>query len=357
MDREIFESYVQIMAFVDFDKLKKGDKIAIVSPSFAAPGRWPHVYELCLSRMREIFELVPVEFPSTKKIGASAEERSNDLIAAFENTEIKAVMASLGGDDQVTYIKNLPREPFVKNPKLFFGYSDNTHFINFLWLNNIPSFYGASLFTEFGIQGEMDAFTIQFLKYAFFKEGEFELEASNSFNDIGLDWNNPATLNQKRRYQFNEGWHWAGSKNAEGILWGGCLESIDELLRHNIQIPTLSQFKNIVLAVETSEEIPSHDYVRRVFRALGERGILKIVNGLLVGRPKAWEFSNQQSDEEKIEYKEHQRKTILDIVRTYNNEIPIVQNLDFGHTAPQICLPFGRKIRIDVLNRKIFAHY
>lgn len=345
------------MDFLRLNKLKKGDKIAIVSPSFAAPGRWPHVYDLCLSRMNKIFELHPIEFPSTKKIGASAEERSNDLISAFENSEIKAVMASLGGDDQVTYVKNLPHEPFKKNPKLFFGYSDNTHFINHLWLNNIPSFYGASLFTEFGIQGEMDSLTIQFLKHAFFQEGEFELEASSTFNDIGLDWSDPLTLNQKRRYQHNEGWYWNGSKNAEGVLWGGCLESIDELLRHNIRIPTLSQFQSVVLAVETSEEIPSSDYVRRVFRALGAREILKNINGLLIGRPKAWEFNNQQSDEMKIKYKENQRKAILDIVRIYNRDIPIVQNLDFGHTAPQICLPFGRRVRIDVDNKKIFAQF
>ncbi|MCB0413027.1 MAG: hypothetical protein KDD50_01755 [Bdellovibrionales bacterium] len=38
-------------------------------------------------------------------------------------------------------------------------------------------------------------------------------------------------------------------------------------------------------------------------------------------------------------------------------DIPIVQNVDFGHTAPQICLPFGRKIKIDLINRKIFAHF
>jgi len=345
------------MDFIKLNKLNKGDKIAIVSPSFAAPGKWPHVYELCLSRLKEIFELEPVEFPSTKKIGASTKERSNDLIAAFENPEIKAVMASLGGDDQVTYIKTLPAEPFINNPKPFFGYSDNTHFINFLWLNSIPSFYGASLFTEFGIQGEMDEFTIKFLKFALFQEGEFELEASNSFNDIALDWSDPSTLTQKRRYQENDGWYWSGSKNAEGVLWGGCLESIDELLRHNIQIPPLSEFKNIILAIETSEEIPSSDYVRRVFRALGEREILKNIKGLVVGRPKAWEFSNQKSDEEKVEYKDKQRKTILDIVRFYNQEIPIIQNIDFGHTAPQICLPFGRNMRIDLASKKIFAYF
>lgn len=94
------------MEFVKLPKLKAGDRVAIVSPSFAAPGKWPHVYELGLQRIKDIFGLVPVEFPATKKLGASKEERSKDLIDAFENKEIKAVIASLGGDDQVTYIKS-----------------------------------------------------------------------------------------------------------------------------------------------------------------------------------------------------------------------------------------------------------
>src|SRR3989338_5508114 len=104
---------------IKLQKLKKGDKVAILSPSFAAPGKWPHIYELGLKRLREVFELEPVEFPTTKKIGASGEERSRDLIDAFESKEIKAVIASLGGDDQVTYVKNLPSDPFVNNPKPF----------------------------------------------------------------------------------------------------------------------------------------------------------------------------------------------------------------------------------------------
>lgn len=345
------------MNFLKLKKLKPGDKIAIVSPSFAAPGRWPDVYELSKKRMRDIFKLEPVEFPATKKIGSSKEERISDLIAAFENPEIKAVMASLGGDDQVTYIKNLPAEPFKNNAKPFFGFSDNTHFINHLWLNNIPSYYGANLFTEFGIQGEMDELTIRFLKKAFFNEGEIELKASNLFNDIGLDWGDPATFSMKRRYQENEGWYWNGSEDAEGVLWGGCLESIDEILRHNIQIPSLSQFSNVILAIETCEEIPSSNYVKRVLRALGERGILEKTKGVIVGRPKAWEFDKQNNDADKIIYKENQRRTVFDIIRKYNATIPIVQNIDFGHTAPQICLPFGRNIRFDSLMRKIFVEF
>lgn len=345
------------MNFVKLPKLKKGDKVAILSPSFAAPGKWPHVYELGCQRLRDVFGLEPVEFPTTKKIGSSGEERAKDLIDAFENKEIKAVIASLGGDDQITYIKNLPKKPFIDNSKPFFGYSDNTHFINHLWLCGIPSFYGGSLFTEFAMQKEMDEFTVEYLKHAFFNDGLFELKSNPVFNDIGLNWNDPSTLDQKRRYQNNDGWCWGGSISGRGISWGGCVESIDELLRHGINIPTLEDFKNIVLFLETSEEIPTHDYVRRVFRALGEREILQNIKGLLIGRPKAWEFNKQNSDEEKEIYKKGQREMILEIVRKYNREIPIIQNMDFGHTSPQICLPVGKEVIINLTDKSIKSEF
>lgn len=342
---------------IQLPKLQKGDKIAILSPSFAAPGKFPQVYELGLKRLREVFDLEPVEFPTTKKIGALGEERSIDLINAFENPEIKAVIASLGGDDQVTYIKNLPAEPFVQNPKPFFGYSDNSHFCNFLFLNGIPSYYGSCLMTQFAMQSEMDPFTVEFISHAMFDTGEFELRPSKEYNDMGLDWNDPSLLNIRRTYWPNEGWYWDGSKNGEGLVWGGCVESIDDMLRNGSEIPLLETFKEVVLILETSEEIPAAGYVRRILRALGERGILGSVQGILVGRPKAWEFDKQNSLEQKGYYREEQRKTLLQIVREYNQDIPIIQNMDFGHTDPQIPMPYGKRIRIDSKNRKLFANF
>lgn len=342
---------------IRLQKLQKGDKIAVVSPSFAAPGKWPHVYELGLKRLREVFGLKPVEFPTTKKIGASCSERAADLIAAFSDPSIKAVISTLGGNDQITYIKKLPKEPFIQNPKPFFGYSDNTHLVNFLWLNGIPSYYGGSLFVQCAEQGSMHEYTTKYLNYALFSGGEIELKASTVFNDIGLNWDDPATLTQSRLYEPNEGWVWDGDRIGEGITWGGCLESIDEMLRHGVQIPSLKDFEDIVLMTETSEEIPTSEYVFRVYRALGERGILERIKGILVGRPKTWEFNKQCSVKERKKVKENQRSTILEIVRHYNKNIPVVQNLDFGHTDPQIPMPYGAHIRILPTHQKIVVNF
>jgi muramoyltetrapeptide carboxypeptidase LdcA involved in peptidoglycan recycling len=338
-------------------KLKAGDKIAVLSPSFAAPGMFPEVYELGLKRIKEIFGLVPIEFPTTKKFGASKDERAGDLIAAFENPEIKAVMASIGGNDQVTYVKNLPSEPFANNPKPFLGYSDNTHFLNFLWLNGVPSFYGGSLMTQCAMQGRMDDYTVNYVRKALFETGESEIMASDMYYEIGLDWKNPDNLAKERIQEKNDGWYWNNPSDAQGITWGGCLESIDEILRHGVRIPTMKDFENIILMLETSEEIPSADYVFRVLRALGERGILANIRAVIVGRPKAWEFNKQNTKEERTAYCKNQRETILKAVRSYNQSIPIVQNLNFGHTDPQIPFPYGMPIRIDGKTKKIYVFF
>ena len=339
------------------NKLQRGDKVAVLSPSFAAPAAFPHVYELGLERVRTVFGLEPVEYPATKKLGASAEERAHDLIAAFEDPGIKAVIASIGGDDQVTYIKNLPPEPFVKNPKPFFGFSDNTHFENFLWLNGIPSYYGGCLFTQFAMNKRMDPFTVTYLKKALFETGTHELSASEEYTDIYLDWNDPNNLDIERTYEPNEGWQWDGAGVGEGITWGGCLESIDEILRHGVEVPSLESFENIVLIIETSEEIPTHAYVRRVFRALGERGILERVRGVLVGRPQGYSPEKQMMFEEKVAYRREQRETVVPCVREYNNTVPIVLNMDFGHSNPQIPMPYGQSVQIDADRQKVFATF
>lgn len=338
-------------------KLQKGDRVAIVSPSSAAPAIWPHVHELGLKRIREVFGLEPVEYPATAKHDATTKEKAADLVAAFSDPDIKGVISTLGGDIQVTYIKNLPSEPFVNNPKPFFGFSDNSHITNFLFLNGIPSFYGAALFTQFAHQKEMNEYTVKYIMHALFDEGEFELLPSESFNDLGLDWGDESLLDKEREYEPNKGWSWDGNKNSEGLLWGGCVESVDEMFRHGVQIPSLEQFEDIVLMLETSEEIPSADYVMRFFRALGERGILERIKGICIGRAKSREFNKPRTAEERAMYREEQQETIMKTVRAYNQEVLILQNMDFGHTEPQIPMPYGNMIRIDSEEKRVFANF
>jgi muramoyltetrapeptide carboxypeptidase LdcA involved in peptidoglycan recycling len=74
-----------------------GDAVAVVSPSAGLPGRFPLPFELGLLRLRDEFGLVPVEYPTTRVMGAPPANRARDLHAAFAEPSIKAVIASIGG--------------------------------------------------------------------------------------------------------------------------------------------------------------------------------------------------------------------------------------------------------------------
>ncbi len=341
------------MIFSKLNKLQVGDKVAVISPSFAAPAVWPEVFELGLSRLKE-FGLKPVIYPATSKLNSTGEERIADIVSAFSNKEIKTVFATLGGDDQVTYIHKLPADIIKNNPKPFFGFSDNSHLANFLWLQGIPSFYGACLFTQFAMPVKIDDFTKKFLEIALFKTGVFQLESSKYHCQYSnTEWSNLETMKHERNFIENTGWFWNGEANAKGYTWGGCLESIDEMLRNGVEIPNKKEFEDIILVLETSEERKAAEYVHRVIRALGQRGLLENIRGVLVGRPDTGLMDPSKTDEERENYRIEQRKTILETIRKYNLTCPIIQNIDFGHTYPQIPLPLGSLTEINSKEKSI----
>ncbi len=88
-------------------KAVPGDRVAVLSPSFAAPAVAPAVHEQALRRLTEVTGLVPVEYPTTRRLDASARDRAADLNAAFGDPQIRAVLATIGGDDQITVIPHL----------------------------------------------------------------------------------------------------------------------------------------------------------------------------------------------------------------------------------------------------------
>ncbi len=343
--------------FIELKKLKPGDQVAVISPAGDAAARFPWVYELGITRLKEEFGLEPKEYPSTLKLAASHEDKAKDLIAAFSDPNNKAAFATIGGFDQIQMLKLLDSSIFVDNPKPFFGSSDNTQLVNFLWRYGIPSYYCGSIMPQLAFPGAMPDLSIEYLKHAIFDEGEYEIKSSNEFNEETTDWSDEENWSVARKMEPNEGWIWDVKNDAKGILWGGCLESMVVIFSSGINIPKDDELDDCILFLETSEEIPQPWSIAYVLMGMGERGWFDRFKAVLIGRPKAWHINNRMTIVEKKKYRQEHGETIQKTIRYYNKNIPIVQNMDFGHTDPQIAVPSGKNARIDSNDRKIYFEY
>src|SRR5262245_27570943 len=94
--------------------LKSGDKVAIISPSSGMPFLFPWVFEQGMNRIRDIFQLEPVEFPtalqSPEYLLQNPKIRADDINVAFADPSIKAVIATIGGNDQVRILPYLDKQ-------------------------------------------------------------------------------------------------------------------------------------------------------------------------------------------------------------------------------------------------------
>lgn len=344
-------------AYTSLPKIAAGDKVAILSPSAGLPGLFPWVQDLGLERLRTLFQLDPVEYPTTRQMGSSLQDRAADVMAAFQDTSIKAIFTSIGGSDQIKLLKFLDAEIIKANPKPFFGFSDNTHLHIYLSKFGIPSYYGGSIMTQFAMQQNMMELTVNSLKKSLFDGGTLETGGGATYNDIGLEWADQSSLRKQRLMEPNDGLIWDGEQEASGLLWGGCIESMIVQCTTGKYLPSTEEMAGKILFLESSESIPPHWVVKYLLTGLGERGWFDQLNGIMIGRPKAWDFSQQNTTEQKAKYRQNQRETVISVIREYNKKIPIVQNVDFGHTDPQVVLPIGRMATFSPKRNIIALNY
>ncbi|GAB2731336.1 S66 family peptidase [Kitasatospora kifunensis] len=339
-------------------KPRPGDRVAVISPSAGLPGLFPHPYELGLRRLREEFGLEPVEYPSTRKLGATAEERAADIHAAFADPSIKAVLATIGGEDQITVLPYLDRELIRANAKPFFGYSDNTNLLLFLRNLGIVSYHGSSVMVQLGRGGALNPATADSLRAALLGSGPYELRPSAEVGDQESRWEKPELLADEPVMEPGEGWIWHNADRVvEGLGWGGNLEILAWMAMADREIGPAEQYAGQVLYLETSEEMPRADEVYRILRNLGERGLLRQFPALLMARAKSWSFEQPLEPAAKVEYRENQRAAVLRALAEYAPQTMAVFDVDFGHTDPQLILPCGGRIRVDGPERRITVWY
>jgi muramoyltetrapeptide carboxypeptidase LdcA involved in peptidoglycan recycling len=170
-------------AFVYPRKPVPGSRVAVVSPSAGLPAVFPAPFELGLRRLRDEFELEPVEYPTTRTMDASLTARADDLHAAFADPDIAAIITSIGGDDQLKLLAHLDPELLRANPKPFFGYSDNTNLLHLLWSVGIVGYHGCAVMVQLGRAGAMHPMTAASLRQALFTRSDFVLPAPTTYTD------------------------------------------------------------------------------------------------------------------------------------------------------------------------------
>ncbi len=152
---------------------------------------------------------MPVEYPTTRRLGASAQGRAADLNAAFSGPEIRAVLATVGGEDQITVVPHLDAEIVQAGPKPFLGYSDNTNVLNWLWNHGVAAFYGGSTQVHLGPGPAVDEVHARSLRAALLTGEHLEITEPGESEDFGRDWRNPAALTQYGNREPTEPWTWA----------------------------------------------------------------------------------------------------------------------------------------------------
>jgi muramoyltetrapeptide carboxypeptidase LdcA involved in peptidoglycan recycling len=339
-------------------KASPGDKVAVVSPSFAAPAVGPAVHEQAMDRVRTVLGLEPVEYPTTRRLDASPEDRAADLNAAFGDPDIRAVLATIGGDDQITVVPHLDPELVRADPKPFLGYSDNSNLLSWLWTQGVAAFHGGSTQVQVGPGPALDDVHLRSLRAALLDGGRLEVTEPGESEDVGRLWDDPAALTTYGEREPTEPWTWAGPPRAvTGPTWGGCIEVLQWILTAG-RFPTdPSVLDGGILLLEASEDLIPAPEFGYITRSLGERGLLAAVAAVVVSRPPASTHEDRPGAVERAAHRAEQRDVAIETIGRYNPDAVVVTGVPFGHTRPQWVLPYGGTMTVDGAERRVWADY
>ncbi|WP_126652930.1 S66 peptidase family protein [Chryseobacterium aureum] len=292
--------------------LKKGDKIAVISPAGAVDAsQLEKGIEMIKSRGFEpvLGEHLYTRFSNGYNYAGTEKERAKDINWALNDTEIRAVWASRGGYGCQHLIQHLKLKNFTENPKWYIGYSDNTVIQSYLLKKGFVSIHGQTIKTSsFGVTEESYDLIFDILKG---KKPKYNLK-SHQFNKEG---------------------------NIEGELVGGNLALIYALLGTKYSF----DFKDKILFIE---DIGENFYaLDRMIMSLELAGVFSKIKGLIVGG-----MTNMGDEKENKSYEESfdefAYKLISDRVSKY--KFPVVFAFPNGHIKDNRPLLIGANVQMKV---------
>jgi muramoyltetrapeptide carboxypeptidase len=292
--------------------LKKGDKIAIISPAgFVEEAPLQKTLELIKSKGFEpVFGKYTLgKFVNGYNYSGTEKQRIQDLNWAFNSDEISAIWATRGGYGCQHLLRNLQLSKFRNNPKWYIGYSDNTVINSYLLKNNFASIHGQTIKTaSFGVSEE-------------------------SYENIFRILEGKKLKYSAEQHQLNK------NGVAEGELIGGNLALIYALLGTNYSY----QFKDKILFIE---DIGENFYaLDRMLMSLDLAGVFRKIKGLIVGG-----MTNMGDEKENKNYEspfdEFAYEIIAQRLKKYN--FPTLFGFPNGHIFDNRPLIIGAKVKMEV---------
>jgi len=322
-------------------KLHPGDKVATVSPCHGWAGdpntHWK--YELGVKRLNELgLEVLPA--PNSLKgsdyLSAHPQARAEDVQWAFENKEIHAIIATMGGNDSIKIIPYINPSCIVNNPKIFIGYSDVMNLHLLCYKSGLSSFYGDNLLNPIAEQSGWHTYSKKwFVKTLFESSAIGRIDPSSDWTFEAPDAILPG---KSRTYYPSQGYSLIqGSGKVAGRLMGGHTGILE--LTGTILELYADDFEDAILFVEDIPEFFTLEHIKTFFIALGHTGILQKLKGILIG--KVCEDASFCD-----------RATVIQEILSekYSCTIPVMYGLHFGHSSPMCVLPYGSLAEIDCDN-------
>lgn len=310
------------------DKLKSGDEIRIVAPSRSLAIISPESREIANKRFEELglklsfgkhVEEVDDFASSTIKL------RVEDLHDAFGDKNVKGIITVIGGFNCNQLLKHLDWDLIRDNPKVFCGFSDITALNNAIYAKTGLVTYSGPHYSTFGQKLYFD-YTLDYFKKCLMTDTSFEINPSETWSDD--EWYKDQ---DDRKLIPNPRWMVINEGEAEGTILGANLCTFN-LLQGTEYMPS---FKDSILFLEDDAESRPHHFDRDV-QSLIHLPDFKGVKGIVIGR---FQKASEMTDD-----------LLKQIIKTKKelNAIPVLANVDFGHSDPKITFPVGGVVKINI---------
>lgn len=341
--------------------LHPGDTVATISLSWGGAGLYRERYKQGKRQFEAAFGVHVIETPhalaSPEEIYTHPEWRLDDLMGAFSDDKIKAILTNIGGDDTIRLLPLMTEQHFRiihDNPKIFMGMSDTTvnHFMCFK--AGLSSFYSPCLLFGYAENGGIPDYMIQNTKKVLFSTEPIGVlpESQTFIVDLVLF----GKENVVRKREASTPWRYIGGrKTVRGRLIGGCADSLFSCMNGTVLFPEKEVFEDSVLFLETSEDRPTPEQLIYWLRILGVNGILERLKGILLARPGGEFLPEERAAQESwIAHYADYDQAVLKVLNEFGRpDMPVVTNMDFGHTVPQLILPYGVLCEINPEAHKV----